>query len=387
MRWFFHYITVRKPVGGLKHIRLMASLLRELGVETYLLRDGAVPVAAELDDSSFYDVPVPEAPFSFENAGSHLSNSDVVVLPEVISESLRKLACGWKCRLGLYNQNGFYSLRFWPSPKQLGRPFDFAFASAPFVAALCETFHGIPRNRVFLVPYWVLREPFGPPEHEQERQLAVCCMPRKLSEQVQQVRQAVQRLEPEVPWVEIDGLPTVEVARRFRENAIFFSTQDQEGFGLPALEAMACGALVAGYPGTGGFPPPYARPDNGLWVRDGDMAAATSAVCKAIAVARQGGDERNRLLAAGRETALHYSKETTLGALAEMLRRIDGGRARPRTRRFDLGWRGKLAGLRVLYECDRLGWPGRVVSWLSHTTKPLRAAVQPWTGRRSGFPA
>jgi glycosyltransferase involved in cell wall biosynthesis len=369
MRWFFYYFTVCKPVGGLKHIRVVASLLRELGIEAFLLRDGPVPLAADLDDNRLYDIPVPDAPFAFADAGDRLRPDDVLVLPEVTPGAAYDLCRGWKCRLALYNQNGFYALRFCPSRRRMGRRFDFAIANAPYVAGVCETFLGVPRDRVFIVPYWVMRDPFTP--GEQPPRLAISCMPRKLGEHVRKVRDEVQRAEPDVPWVEIDDIPSSEVAHRFRECAIFFSTQHMEGFGLPALEAMACGALVAGYAGTGGFPPPYARPENGLWVRDGDMAAAAAAVSRAIAVARRGGEELARYLAAAREAASRYTKEATIKALADMLRGIAEGEV-AQSRRFDLGWRGKLAGLRVLYESDRLGWPGLVVSWLSRQTKPFR---------------
>jgi hypothetical protein len=351
----------------------MASLLRELGVETYLLRNGPVSVSRDDDDNRFFDVPVAEAPFALEDAGAHLRADDVLVVPEVMQGMIQDACSSWKCRVALYNQNGFYSLRFRLNSARKGRRFDFAIANAPYVAGVCETFLGIPSDRVFLVPYWVLREPFRPAE--QERRLAVCYMPRKLGEQVEQVRKVVKQAEPNVPWVEIDGIPTAEVARRFRENAVFLSTQHQEGFGLPALEAMACGALVAGYPGTGSFPHPYATASNGLWVRDGDSAAAAAAVCKAIALMRDGGAERDRYLAAGRETVQGYTKDATLKALGEMLRGVAGVGA-PSRRRYNLGWRGKLAGLRVLYDSDQLGWPGRVVSWLARKTKRLRSFQQ-----------
>ncbi len=254
MRWFFYYLTVPVPVGGLKHIRLMASLLRELGVETYLLRDGPVPVASDLDDTHLYDIPVAEAPFASADAGAQLRPEEVLVLPEVAPATLHESCRSWKCRLALYNQNGFYALRKTPFPRQMGRRFDFALANAPYVAGICKTFLGIPRDRIFLVPYWVLRDPFR--ASETGRRLAVCYMPRKLSEQVQVVRELVQRAEPDVPWVEIDGIPSDEVALRFRENAVFFSTQHLEGFGLPAAGSDDLWRAGCGVSGHGGIPPP-----------------------------------------------------------------------------------------------------------------------------------
>jgi glycosyltransferase involved in cell wall biosynthesis len=52
--------------------------------------------------------------------------------------------------------------------------------------------------------------------------------------------------------MEIDGLTDREVADRLRQSAVFLSLAYHEGFGLPAAEAMACGAYVVGFDGFGG---------------------------------------------------------------------------------------------------------------------------------------
>lgn len=52
--------------------------------------------------------------------------------------------------------------------------------------------------------------------------------------------------------VPIDGLKPAEVAAILRTTRIFLSFADQEGFGLPAAEAMACANYVCGYHGFGG---------------------------------------------------------------------------------------------------------------------------------------
>ncbi|MDT5038989.1 MAG: hypothetical protein QOE03_4174 [Micromonosporaceae bacterium] len=50
----------------------------------------------------------------------------------------------------------------------------------------------------------------------------------------------------------VDGVGHEEVARRLRRSTVFLSTAYQEGFGLPAAEAMACGNYVVGSHGFGG---------------------------------------------------------------------------------------------------------------------------------------
>jgi hypothetical protein len=166
---------------------------------------------------------------------------------------------------------------------------------------------------------------------------------------------------------------------------VFFAVQETEGFGLPAIEAMACGCLVAGFPGTGPFPPPYATPENGLWAPDRDVKAATDAVSRAIAIAKTGGPPLEAYRDATRRTLARYSRESSRAALAEMAKTVAERSYATRTGPAPvLGWRHELSLLRLLYNSDRLGWPGRCFDRLARLTKPLRRVL---SGRpRSGGP-
>src|SRR5207249_3460840 len=149
MRFLYYYPTWNKPTGGNKQLRLMAALLTELGIENLLLRDRKFfGPDGGFDDNVFYDAPLPLAPFPFEDAGPHLRADDVVILPEVLLETSLPLCRGWRCRLALNNQNGFYGLRYAPSRRLCGKSIEFAIANAPYVAGLCRDFHGIPPERI-----------------------------------------------------------------------------------------------------------------------------------------------------------------------------------------------------------------------------------------------
>jgi hypothetical protein len=374
MRFFYYYPTWDKPSGGNKQLRLAASLLAELGVETFLLRDRKYfAPGTEFDDNVFYGVPVPLAPFTFEDAGAHLRPEDVLVLPEVLLDRTLPLCTEWKCRLALNNQNGFYGLRYRPPLRDTRHAFEFVLVNAPYVASLCKKYLAIPAERIFLVPYWIARSPFDLHAGSAPRSLSVCYMPRKLPDAVRRVRELVHLAHPDIPWVEIDGLPEPEVARQFRASSIFMATQDQEGFGLPAVEAMACGCLVAGFAGTGRFPHPYASAANGFWAPDRDVAAAAGAVCRAISVVRGGGERYEHYLKAGQETARRFTKEPALKTLAEVVKVVeDRSYASRRNSVPGLGWGGELFAHRLLYNYDQLGWAGRFLSSVSKTTKPLR---------------
>jgi len=69
----------------------------------------------------------------------------------------------------------------------------------------------------------------------------------------------------------LHGLSHAETAAALRSSTLFLHFTYQEGFGLPAAEAMACGNLVVGFHGFGGaelFRPEFSRP-----VPTGDVLA------------------------------------------------------------------------------------------------------------------
>jgi glycosyltransferase involved in cell wall biosynthesis len=127
----------------------------------------------------------------------------------------------------------------------------------------------------------------------------VAYMPRKNSALATRIRQTLTaRLEaggPRVVWEEIHGLPPEGVAKVLSRSHIFLATGFPEGCPLPPLEAMACGCLVVGYTGFGGFD--YMRSadgfaghtpwwelrnvpwgGNGLYVADADVLGAALAL-------------------------------------------------------------------------------------------------------------
>ena len=288
MRIYFVYRGRSMPSGGHKQTRLMALNLNELGAKSYLLLDSAT------HDQHLYSVSAPVAPFSFEDACTHLSYEDVVIFPEVCLDHYFEATRTWRCRKAVLIQNGFYALDQRPRCGYRRNGVEFVFAITPTIASLASEFFGMEPERVCEVPIWALRAPFGPASDSvsaPSRRLTVCYMPRKLPGDIVEIRAVVQRTEPDVPWVEIDGLPEQEVADRFRSVAIFLSTQNREGCPLPALEAMSCGCLVAGYAGTHPFPHPYATEENGLWAPDGSIREAIAQVLRGIRLVRRGGEE------------------------------------------------------------------------------------------------
>jgi glycosyltransferase involved in cell wall biosynthesis len=104
--------------------------------------------------------------------------------------------------------------------------------------------------------------------------------------------------------VAIEGRVELEVAELLRTSQIFLAFGQREGFGLPALEALACGCLVVGYHGFGGreiFQSSFATA-----IEDGDCVAFAQAVENVI---RLIDEEPEKMVALG-AAAARYAHET-----------------------------------------------------------------------------
>jgi glycosyltransferase involved in cell wall biosynthesis len=115
---------------------------------------------------------------------------------------------------------------------------------------------------------------------EKRRQIAL--MPRKNAYDVAQVANLLNcrgKLNG-FTLVPIEGKSETEVADILRESMIFLSFSTQEGFGLPPLEAMACGCVVVGYDGFGGRE--YFQRGHAVVIPQGDVIGFAAAVEKTI---------------------------------------------------------------------------------------------------------
>jgi glycosyltransferase, group 1 family len=98
-------------------------------------------------------------------------------------------------------------------------------------------------------------------------------MPRKLTDDVRQVILILKLRGKLKDWklVPIDNKTEQEVAEIMKQSTFFLSFNHREGFGLPPVEAMACGCYVVGYHGQGGKE--YFKPEFSSLVEGGDIIA------------------------------------------------------------------------------------------------------------------
>ena len=79
-------------------------------------------------------------------------------------------------------------------------------------------------------------------------------MSRKNYEDIKQVIQINNLRKNLIDWtiIDLNQLSHSEIAQTMNKSSIFLSSNLDEGFSLPSIEAMASGCLVIGYTGKGG---------------------------------------------------------------------------------------------------------------------------------------
>lgn len=110
-------------------------------------------------------------------------------------------------------------------------------------------------------------------------------------------------------------LSTGALRRCYNETAVFMSTSRYEGWGLPVLEAMACGAAAVSTR-NGGTEDFVRDAENGLLVAIGDPGAVAGAVVRLL----DDPDYRLALAARGAMDAASMTLERSVDRLEELLR-------------------------------------------------------------------
>ena len=207
-----------------------------------------------------------------------LQQGDVIVVPEVYGASICDLPRG--IRQIIFNQGAYLMLdSLMNGATNLAPYIDNPDLVAVLVvsedsAAVVE--YAFPRVHVRRIRHGINPEIHHPPAGRKSRRIAY--MPRRRGHEAAQVLKLLTLRGVLDGWevIAIDRRTEAEAANLLRSTQIFLSFSQQEGFGLPPLEALACGCLVVGYHGFGGrefFRPPFA-----IAVEDGDVVAFARAV-------------------------------------------------------------------------------------------------------------
>jgi glycosyltransferase involved in cell wall biosynthesis len=231
---------------------------------------------------------------------------DVIAIPEVYNHWILDLPAG--ISRVIYNQGAYMALDRIVAGGPEGAA---AYRENPELAAVVVVsedsaatleyaFPGLPIRRIRHAIDPALHHP---PAEPPGRRIAY--MPRRRETEVAQVLRLLELRGVVEDWelVPIAGRSEREAADLLRSSSIFLAFGEREGFGLPALEALACGCHVVGFDGFGGrelFQPPFA-----VSVENGDVIAFARAV--EAAVRRM--DEDPAAMAAAADAGVRFVRE------------------------------------------------------------------------------
>jgi hypothetical protein len=219
-----------------------------------------------------------------------VGTEDILVVPEIYGPRILNLPR--KIRQVIINQNVYNTVRELAEGVESTAPYisnpDLALVlvvSQDNLEVIKYLFPKIPVRRLH---HSIDRNLFHPPRGSKQRRIAY--MPRKRADDSASVISLLKLRGVLDTWetVPLHDLSEMETAKILQSAKLFLSFSLREGFGLPPLEALACGCLVVGYHGLAGreyFHPPFATA-----VEDGDIIGFAQSVENAILYLNKGDD-------------------------------------------------------------------------------------------------
>lgn len=228
-----------KIVGGIKIHYQHCAMLNEIGYNAFPLLMG------NLDLHNFdYDGEI----LSLAQVGTVLNENDIVVGTEYCPYEALMFEGGKKIIFVQNWVNLAPNRRFLPeddgkSYHELG--YDYVMGCSRYIQEYVKNKMGA---RSYLIQNGIDLQKFSPLEEKRVTN-RILYMPRKNRQDIDKIREILTS-EP-MEFVAADGLSESELIREYQKSDIFLASGYPEGFGLPPLEAMACGCAVVGFDGRG----------------------------------------------------------------------------------------------------------------------------------------
>lgn len=290
------------PSGGVRAIYRHVEVMRRHGYEAFVAHQSA---GFRLDWFESAE------PVLFLDNISAVGPRDIVVLPETLDERrFPQLAGG---RTVLNCRNHYYIFRGLAERRMGDRRFEAILCCSAAIRRFVESLGmDVPTHTI---PCGIDLAKYRP--GSKIRQIAL--MPRKRPKDAEFIMRCFREIYPEygdVAWRALTNASEREVAEVLGQSAAFLSLAHTEGFGRPALEAMAAGCVITGFHGGGGEE--YATTGNGFWCEDWDLIGCADRLGQALALADAA--PNNRLVRNGRQTAARYALEVEEDAIVKFWR-------------------------------------------------------------------
>lgn len=263
-----------RPSGGIRVIYRQVDILNAAGIRAFVVHQRRGFRCSWFRNAT----PV------IDVASAGMGTRDLLVVSEVDGDLLGRLLPG--TRHVIFNQNSHLTWRH--GGAALPRHYS---TNPDLVGALTVSEHNaemlryaFPRLAVHRVHLGIDASLFHADDRPKPRRITY--MPRRGGDDAHQVLELLRGRGVLDGWevLPLDGLSHEEVAAELRTSRIFLAFTYQEGFGLPAAEAMACGNHVIGYHGFGGRE--FFRPEFSAPVPLGDVLGFAEAVEAALGCER-----------------------------------------------------------------------------------------------------
>ena len=284
-----HIWPKAKPVGGIKVMYQHCLELRAAGIRAELVSTGVYT-------GNYFDYPI--TPIPLNELGFDLKPQDVVVAPEIRPYLGLEFKQAHKV---MFAQNSILMYDNKWNPADLGKSFvELGYDSVMTCSEHLRTeLNREPAAAVTLVNNFIDHRQFCPAPERRNDGL-VMALPRKNPQDLEAIRRAC----PGIQFNLVDNVSQAEMVQQYQCSDVFLATGYPEGFGLPPLEAMACGAAVVGF--TGGAAAEYMiHNETALVVPDGDTAGAASELRRLLS----DGALRERLRLAGLTQSQIYTAD------------------------------------------------------------------------------
>lgn len=263
------------PIGGIKQLYKMAETLNKLGYISTIIHQNhgfkldwfshSIPVVYYPDLYDLLNLSGEQPKLrhtkkylqykidkKFKKTFILPEKNSILMVPEVLGLKISGIL---DYKIIIYNQNNHYTFLDFPYfEKAQQDPYLHKNVLGIFTVSEYSRDYlslAYPKKPVFNTGI-SLNNKFAPSNIPKQKKIAF--MPRKLQQDSQQLFQLVQNSEAFKEWefVAIDNKSEDEVIAILQQSAIFLSFNHIEGFGLPPVEAMACGCYVIGYTGNAG---------------------------------------------------------------------------------------------------------------------------------------
>lgn len=267
--------SIDREIGGIKQGYQHVNVLNKNGIPSYIYHE------EEGFRCSWFRN---DTPICYHK--EYISENDIVVFPEFSVPFVpQKFQVRNKV---IFNQGCYHTFNNLPLPAVLLRNKLSSYYHKEEVKAVLVVSendrsylkHCFPDKNIYRIKHGIDSSLFYFDKAAKKKQIAFMCT--KNPHDIRQIIYMLKIRDALKGWelTPIYEKPHKEVARILREASIFLSFGTQEGFYLPAAEAMACGCIVIGYNGLAGRE--YFQPDFSYTISNGDVLQFALVVERAI---------------------------------------------------------------------------------------------------------